>query len=76
MLLRKEHPGPIEDLNEQLGYTGDHEIRMTFEGPGDNSDVDSQINTIDAVLAENPTALCLAAIDMKSCQPQAGNCPG
>ena len=60
----------IEDLNEQLGYTGDHEIRMTFEGPGDNSDVDSQINTIDAVLAENPTALCLAAIDMKSCQPQ------
>ncbi len=32
--------------------------------------MEEQINTIDAVLAENPSVLCLAAIDMNSCQAQ------
>lgn len=32
--------------------------------------MESQINTIDAVLAENPTVLCLSAIDMESCGAQ------
>ena len=36
----------------------------------DELDVESQINTIDAVLAENPTVLCLSAIDMESCGAQ------
>lgn len=60
----------VEDINQTLGYEGEDEVHMTFEGPPDNIDVDSQINTIDAVLAENPGALCLAAIDVQSCQAQ------
>ena len=60
----------IDELNNILGYKGEDKIRMTFEGPGDNADVDKQINTIDEVLAENPTVLCLAAIDMQSCDAQ------
>ena len=63
----------IDDINEILGYTEDEEVRMTFEGTDGDSDIDLQINTIDAVLAENPSALCLAALDMKSCQPQLEN---
>lgn len=60
----------IDDLNEYLGYSGSDKVQMTFEGTSDDTDVDTQINTIDAVLSENPMALCLAAIDMNSCQAQ------
>lgn len=60
----------VEDLNEKLGYQGEEEIQLSFEGPTDESDVETQINIIDAVLAENPGVLCLAAIDMESCTAQ------
>lgn len=68
--VKKGAQAAIKSLNETLGYTGSDKVRMTFEGPSDNSDVDSQINTIDAVLADNPTVLCLSAIDMQSCDAQ------
>ena len=61
----------VEDLNEKMGYKGEDKIKISFEGPGNETDVESQINIIDAVLSENPSILCLAAIDMESCQPQA-----
>lgn len=60
----------VEDLNKELGYTGDDKITMSFEGPKNDSAVDDQINMIDAVLADNPDALCLGIIDMNSCQAQ------
>ena len=60
----------VADLNEKLGYKGDDKIKLTFEGPSDETDVDNQINIIDAVLGENPDVLCLSAIDMDSCQAQ------
>ncbi len=60
----------LDAINEYLGYRGSDKVQMTFEGPASDTDVDTQINTIDAVLAENPTALCLAAIDRNSCQAQ------
>ena len=43
---------------------------MTFEGPSDEQDVETQINTLDAVIAENPTVLCMSASDIESCQAQ------
>lgn len=43
---------------------------MTFEGPDDEEDVESQINTLDAVIAENPSVVCLSAGDVDSCQAQ------
>ena len=46
------------------------DITMTFEGPDDEEDVESQINTLDAVIAENPSVVCLSAGDMDSCQAQ------
>ena len=68
--VKKGAQRAIKALNEELGYTGADKVRITFEGPGSNSDVDAQINTIDAVLAENPSVLCLSAIDMQSCDAQ------
>lgn len=43
---------------------------MTFEGPDNEEDVETQINTIDAVIAENPDVLCISASDMDSCEAQ------
>lgn len=60
----------VADLNEKLGYKGDDKIKLTFEGPSDETDVEDQINIIDAVLGENLDVLCLSAIDMDSCQAQ------
>lgn len=60
----------IDDLNAALGYEGDDKIVCTFEGPKNGSDVNEQVNILDAVIAENPDFLCLAAIDMSSCEAQ------
>lgn len=60
----------VKDINEVYGFSKDEEITMTFEGPSDEQDVSTQVNTLDAVIAENPAVLCLAASDMDSCQAQ------
>lgn len=68
--VKKGMDAAVKDLNEKMGYKGDDKIRLSFEGPADETDVESQINIIDAVLSENPSVLCLAAIDMESCTAQ------
>ena len=60
----------VLEINQKFGYEGEDQIILTLEGSGDGSDVEAQINQIDTVLAENPTALCIAAVDMESCAPQ------
>lgn len=60
----------VADVNAAYGFSKDDQISMTFEGPADEQDVAGQINTLDAVIAENPNALCLSASDMDSCQAQ------
>lgn len=68
--VRRGMDAAVADLNEKLGYKGDDKVKLTFEGPSDETDVEDQINIIDAVLGENPDVLCLSAIDMDSCQAQ------
>lgn len=63
----------IDELNAVLNYTGNDKIRMTFEGTSDEDDVETQINTIDTVISENPSVLCLGIIDMDSCRAQLEN---
>lgn len=63
----------IDELNTVLNYTGNDKIRMTFEGTSDEDDVETQINTIDTVISENPSVLCLGIIDMDSCRAQLEN---
>lgn len=68
--VKKGMQAAVDDLNEKLGYKGEDKIVFSFEGPAEELDVESQINIIDAVLSENPSVLCLSAIDMESCQAQ------
>ena len=60
----------VKDVNAAYGYTSDDQITKTFEGASNEQDVEKQINTLDAVIAENPTVLCLSAGDEDSCQAQ------
>ena len=68
--LRKGMEAAVKDINTAYDFQGDDEVTMTFEGPGDEQDVETQVNTLDAVIAENPAVLCLSASDMDSCQAQ------
>lgn len=68
--VKKGMDQAVKDLNQKMGYKGEDKIKISFEGPSEETDVESQINIIDAVLSENPSVLCLAAIDMESCEAQ------
>ena len=41
-------------------------VEITFDGPASESDIASQIDMLNAALAKNPAALCLAALDTES----------
>ena len=69
-IIRKGMEAAVKDINTAFDFKGDDEVTMTFEGPGNEQDVETQVNTLDAVIAENPTVLCLSAGDMDSCQAQ------
>lgn len=68
--LHKGMEEAVKDINIAYDFQGDDEVTMTFEGPSDEQDVETQVNTLDAVIAENPAVLCLSASDMDSCQAQ------
>lgn len=68
--VKKGMDQAVKDLNQKMGYKGEDKIKISFEGPSEETDIESQINIIDAVLAENPSVLCLSAIDMESCEAQ------
>lgn len=60
----------VNELNKELGYEGDDKIIFTYEGPKTETNVNEQVNILDAVISENPTLICLAAVDEKSCVAQ------
>lgn len=69
-LVEKGMEDAVADINEAYGYEGDDKLTMTFEGPSDEQDVESQVNTLDAVISENPTVVCVSASDMDSLEAQ------
>ena len=69
-LVRQGMEQAVEDVNEAYGFGKDEQITMTFEGASDEKDVSSQVNTLDAVIAENPDVLCISASDTNSLQAQ------
>ncbi len=69
-MVKKGMEDAVAAINDAYGYKKDDAITMTFEGPEDEEDVESEINIIDAVIAENPEVLCISAGDMDSCQAQ------
>ena len=69
-MVKKGMEDAVKEINKAYGYKKDDQITMTFEGPDNEEDVETQINTIDAVIAENPDVLCISASDMDSCEAQ------
>ena len=45
-------------------------VEITFDGPASESDISVQIDQLNAALANNPKALCLAALDTESVTEQ------
>ncbi len=59
---------------------GEYKVRISFEGPENESQVDKQIEMLQAALAKRPQAICFAALDSKAAIPllkkaQAANIP-
>ena len=48
----------------------DYDVTITFEGPETESQVDKQVEMVQAALDKNPAALCLAALDTQALIPQ------
>jgi ribose transport system substrate-binding protein len=47
----------------------DNNVKITFEGPENESQVDKQIEMLQAALAKKPQAICFAALDSKAAIP-------
>lgn len=69
-LVKQGMEQAVADVNEAYGFGKDEQITMTFEGASNETDVESQVNTLDAVIAENPDVLCISASDVNSLQAQ------
>lgn len=48
----------------------EYDVDITFDGPPSESDISVQIDQLNAALAKNPAALCLAALDTESVTSQ------
>lgn len=60
----------VDELNEALGYSGKDEIKVTYNAPGHEGDVDEQINILDEELDRYPIAVGIAVIDKTACEVQ------
>ena len=65
----------VDDLNEMLDYRGSDKIQFLYDAPKDEVGVNEQVDILDSVLTEaalagKPYVLCLAAVDMSSCEAQ------
>lgn len=52
----------------------DYDVEITFDGPPSESDISAQVDMLNAALAKNPAALCLAALDTESVSEQLATC--
>lgn len=48
----------------------EYNVNITFEGPPSESDINIQVDELNAALANNPAAICLAALDTESVTEQ------
>lgn len=51
-----------------------YNVDMTFDGPPSESDINVQVDMLNAAIAKNPKALCLAALDTQSVTTQLSDC--
>ncbi len=59
-----------EDLNQELGYSGNDKIKVTYNGPAKSEDIDEQVNILDEELSRYPDVIGIASIDEEACTVQ------
>lgn len=59
-----------EDLNAALGYTGDDKIKVTYNAPSNDENIDEQVNLLDEELARYPDVVGIASVDEDACMVQ------
>lgn len=59
-----------EDINAELGYTGSDKIKVTYNAPAKEEDIDEQVNILDEELARYPDVIGIASIDEDACTVQ------
>lgn len=59
-----------EDLNAELGYSGSDKIKVTYNAPAKEEDIDEQVNILDEELARYPNVIGIASIDEDACTVQ------
>nr|WP_317283412.1 substrate-binding domain-containing protein [uncultured Sellimonas sp.] len=68
--VKKGAEDAVDALNDALGYKGKDQIKVTYNAPGDGSDVDEQVNILDEELDRYPAAVGIAVIDKEACAVQ------
>lgn len=58
------------DINEELGYTGKDQVKVTYSGPSEDNNVDEQVNILDEELARYPVAVSISIVDTQACSVQ------
>ena len=58
-----------EDLNEALGYSGSDQIKVLYNAPADEEDMNEQVNILDEELARYPDVIAIASIDEAASNP-------
>lgn len=60
----------VRDINENLRYIGEDEVRVVYSAPEESGSVDEQVNILDEELARYPVALAIAVADSRACGVQ------
>ncbi len=68
--VRRGAEQAVKDINENLGYEGKKQVRVTYSAPGMPDNVDEQVNILDEELARYPAALAIAIADINACEVQ------
>ena len=67
---RKGAEQAVADINEELGYKGKDQIKVTYSGPSEDNNVDEQVNILDEELARYPVAVSISIVDTQACSVQ------
>lgn len=68
--VRKGAEQAAADINEELGYKGKDQIKVTYSGPSEENNVDEQVNILDEELARYPVAVSISIVDTQACSVQ------
>ena len=68
--VRRGAEQAVKDINENLGYEGKKQVKVTYSAPSTPDNVDEQVNILDEELARYPVALGIAIADTKACEVQ------